>query len=133
MNYRICTAAFLFSVLMAWSGTALSQTKNDLNPDEMARLKFSVHLVTYDRTESFESALGEAYFQTMIFAFENTGALPELSLAGIPSHDLQLIEKYSSKLTAVKSNIPEWSFLLTMEAQYQKWLDSTLSKVSRFK
>ncbi len=120
----------LASLILCFS--SVNGQSSDLTQDELARLSFSVHLLTYDTVSAFESSLGEAYFQTMIHGYEN-GVKATLDLTGITPKDKRKIADYQARLEALRANIPTWNQLLKLEDAYQKYLDRSQSKQSKYK
>lgn len=116
---------------MVFASTSVNAQSSELNQDELARLSFSVHLLTYDTVSAFESSLGEAYFQTMIHAYEN-GIKPEMSLTGISGKDQAKILDYQTRLEALRTNPPTWNELVKLEDAYRKFVDRRLSRKSKY-
>jgi hypothetical protein len=133
MRYRNIFSAFVLLSIALSSHVGFSQSTNELNADQKARVGFSIHLLNYDNAYNFETSRGEACYQTLSYSVEHGAILPDLNTDGMSSNDLKAISDYKERLKALCANPPAWSALLQMEEAYQKYLDASLRKQSRYK
>ncbi|MCD6366638.1 MAG: hypothetical protein J7L46_03760, partial [Bacteroidales bacterium] len=101
--------------------------------DETARIKFSVHLITYDTTNTFESAKGEAYYKIVLNAFNEELIIPNFIASDIPSKDKVKINKFIQQLKEIKQNPLTWSELYDKETQYLIWYDKVTRRHTKYK
>ncbi len=133
MRYRNIFSAFVLLSIVLSSHIGFTQSSIELNADQKARVSFSVHLLNYDNAYSFETARGEAYFHLLAYSVEHGVVVPDLNMDGISGNDQKAISDYTERLKALCASPPEWNTLLQMEEDYQKYLDSTLRKKSKYK
>lgn len=125
---------FLFLLFLLFiSNSVISQTTKALTDDETARVKYAVHLITYDTVGGFDNAAGDAYYHMVIQSFEQYLIIPECNKANITGSDKTKIEKYIQLLNQAKQNPPTWDDLLIRETEYYKWLDKVRHKKSIYK
>jgi len=130
-NKYINSAIFLLIVFS--SNLVFAQSKEKYTDDENARIKFAVHLVTYDTIGSFDNALGEATCKLLVFSFLENQICPKIDFAKLSSNDMSVIKKYINSFDAIKNNPPTWDELLLKETQYQIWLDASQHRKSKYK
>jgi len=124
-----------FTVLLTFllfSKNGFSQS-DKLTPDQEARIKFSIHLITYDTISSFENVLGESYYKLLVYSFSDNLSIPEIERNQFTANDKKIIENAIFKLNEVKKNPPTWNELLIKEAEYLKWIDISQRKKSKYK
>jgi len=115
------------------SNNIFSQSSGTLSEDEKARIKISIHLITYDTVSTFDNAAGEAYYTLVINSFKQNLSIPQCSLSSLTSNDKITIDRYIQLLNKLKQNPPTWDDLLIGETQYQIWLDKASHKKSKYK
>ena len=120
----------LIIILFIISNSLFAQT---LTPDEISRVKFSVHLITYDTINNFESAIGEAYYNIIINSFIENLSIPQFSLSNLTIHDDMEIDKFIKQLNNVKQHPPTWEELLIKQTQYLIWLDKVTRRQTKYK
>jgi hypothetical protein len=129
------TRFFISFFLLTFLHNSFSQTSNELNrltEDEIARVKFSVHLMNYQNPPSFDNALGDALYNIVKSSFTENLSIPELTTDGITAHDQTIINGYIELLKGAAKNPLSWNQLFQLETQYLIWWDRANHKVSRY-
>ena len=124
---------FIFALLLFISVSVFSQTAGKLTEDEKTRIKFAVHLVTYDTVGSFENAEGEAYYNLVLNSFKNDLSIPQFTKLSLTSKDKTQTDRIIQLLNQLKQNPPSWDELLARETQYLIWLDKISHRQSKYK
>ena len=120
-------------LMLIFSNGIFAQSSTKFTDDETARIKFSVHLITYDTTNTFESAKGEAYYKMVLNAFNEELIIPNFIASDIPSKDKVKIDKFIQQLKEIKQNPLTWSELYDKETQYLIWYDKVTRRHSKYK
>lgn len=123
----------LLIIALAFCNSFFAQSTDKLTQDEIARVKFSIHLITYDTIGSFESAAGEAYYKLVLRSFEENLTIPQMSLTNITANDKAITESIIQRLNDSKKNPPTWDELLVKETEYLKWFDKVTRRQSKYK
>lgn len=125
---------FIFSLLMLFiSHGVFSQSSGTFTGDEIARIKFSVHLITYDTVGTFDNAAGEAYYTLVITSFKENLSIPQFTLSSLTLNDKTKTDRFIQLLNQIKQNPPTWDDLLTRQTQYLIWLDKISHRKSKYK
>ena len=124
-------SAFFIPAYFLLSYSATHAQSSERTADELARLEFSVHLLTYDTVSAFQTSLGEAYFHTMLHAFKS-GLSPDIDLTSIVEKDKEKLMDYRARLDALLADPPTWDQLVRLEDNYRKYLDKSLTKRSKY-
>ena len=124
---------YIFSAILVSFNYALAQSPGELSEDEKARVKFAIHLITYDTVGTFDNAAGEAYFNLVISSFKENLTIPEFSFSPFTEADKNKIERIIQMLEQLKKNPPSWDDLLIKQTQYLFWLDKVTRKKSKYK
>jgi hypothetical protein len=126
--------AGLLVVFLAQGAIAQSITNTKtLTYDEVARVKFSVHLIDYQTPPSFDNALGQAYYNVVKTSFSENLIIPNVDITGMTDHDREIVNQYIELLNGAMISPLTWDHLLQLEAQYMNYLDRTTHKVSIYK
>ncbi len=120
-------------LMLIFSSGFFAQSANDFTDDEIARIKFSVHLITYDTVSKFDSPQGEAYYTMVINAFKENLTFPQFNASQITVHDKTKTEKYIQLLNQTKQNPPSWEELFRRQTEYLIWRDKALRKKSKYR
>ena len=125
----------IFSSLLALfiSQGVFSQSVKTLSIDEIARVKFSLHLINYDNLPVFDNASGEAYYNIINSSFLENLIIPELTTTTLTENDRSIIDKQIQLLNASIQNPLAWDYLMELEIQYLLWVDRTQHKQSKYK
>ena len=124
----------IFSLLMlVISNGVFAQSSGTFTGDEIARIKFSVHLITYDTVGTFDNAAGEAYYTLVIASFKENLSIPQFTLSSLTLNDKAKTDKLIQQLNQVKQNLPTWNELFTRQTQYLLWLDKISHRKSKYK
>lgn len=123
---------FFLTILTAFN-YANAQSRNELNEDEKARIKFAIHLLTYDTLGAFDNAAGKSCFNLIIYSFKENLIIPEFSFSPFTENDKNKIQNIIQMLEQVKKNPPSWDDLLIRETQYLIWFDKMTHKKSEYK
>lgn len=123
---------FLFLGLVV-SNIFFAQSSDIFTQDEITRIKFSVHLITYDTIAAFDNADGEAYYNIVISSFQENLSIPQLAFSTLTSHDKAKIERIIQQLNELKQNPPSWNDLFDRQTQYLIWLDKVSRRHSKYK
>lgn len=123
---------FLVLTLIISSGV-FAQSSNTFTQDEIARINFSIHLITYDTINSFDNAAGEAYYTIVLNSFKENLSIPQLTSSTITANDKAKTEKLIQQFNQITQNPPTWNDLFTKQTQYLIWLDKALRKRSKYK
>jgi hypothetical protein len=126
---EIFFAVLLLTILLI-SDKSYSQ---NLTEDEEMRVKYSVHLVTYDTVSAFDNSLGEAYFKLLVFTFAEEQIIPEINFQLLSDNDRKILQNHVEKFNIIKANPPAWEELLLKEAEYLKWIDASQRRQSKYK
>ncbi len=119
--------------ILVISTSIYAQSSDKLTSDEIARIKFSVHLITYDTIGGFDNAAGEAYYTMTINSFEENLIIPQFSMSNITANDKAKTEKIIQQLNDLMQNPPTWDDLLTKQTQYLTWMDKVMRRKSKYK
>lgn len=126
--------SIILSLLMLiFSSSFFAQSTNKFTDDEIARIKFSVHLITYDTVSKFDNADGEAYYTMVINSFKENLTIPQFNPSQLTIHDKTKTEKYIQLLKQNKQNPPLWEELFRKQTEYLIWLDKALSRKSKYR
>jgi len=123
----------LSMLMLIISNGIFAQSSNKFTNEEIARIKFSVHLITYDTVSCFETAKGEAYYTMVINMFKNNLVVPDFFPSDITSADKNKIDVLIQQLKKVKQNPPTWESLYERQTKYLMWLDKVMRKQSKYK
>jgi hypothetical protein len=124
----------LYLVLMVLFSTSIfAQSLDSYSTDEVARMKFAVHLITYDTIGGWENAAGEAYYNIIISSFKENCSIPDISSINFTVKDKIQISVIVEQLNALKQNPPSWDELLRKETQYLIYLDRALRRNTKYK
>lgn len=115
------------------STSVFAQSKEIISSDEIARIKFAVHLVTYDTIPKWDNAVGEAYYTIIINSFNENLTIPVLTSSNITINDMAKIDEIIRQLNELKQNPPTWDELLKKQTQYLIWLDKTIRRSSKYR
>jgi hypothetical protein len=129
MKKQIISLIFIVVI----STSVFAQSKEILSSDEIARIKYAVHLVTYDTVGKFDNAVGEAYYTIVISSFSENLTIPELTSSNITINDKTIIDEIIKHLNELKQNPPTWDELLKKQTQYLIWLDKTIRRSSKYR
>ena len=121
--------AALLPALLIISNNCFSQ---NLSEDEKMRVKYSVHLVTYDTVSTFDNSQGEANFKLLLFTFSEEQFIPEIEFNLVSKNDQEIIQKHIDIFKAIKTNPPTWQELLRKESEYLKWIDASQRRKSKY-
>lgn len=129
MKIKELLFAALLPMLLLISNNSYSQ---NLTADEETRVKYSVHLVTYDTVASFDNSLGEAYFKLLLFTFTEKQYIPEIDIKLLSERDKKIIQNHIDIFNAIKTNPPTWQELVRKESDYLKWIDVSQRRRSKY-
>jgi hypothetical protein len=126
---------FFFSLflLLASNGVVFSQSSGKLTEDESARVKFNIHLITYDTIGNFDNAADEAYYNLVMSSFKENLSIPQFSKVNLTEKDKVKIEMVVKLLNQSKLNPPTWDELYTKETTFLVWRDKVTHKKSIYK
>jgi hypothetical protein len=125
---------FLTLLLMLISNVfVFSQISGTLSEDEKARIKFDVHLITYDTIGSFDNAADEAYYKMIINSFNENISIPQIATKNLTDKDKMKIEMVVKLLNNSKQNPPTWDEIYSKETAYLTWLDKVTHKKPIYK
>lgn len=110
-----------------------AQSTAELSEDEKTRIRFGIHLLTYDTVGTFDNAVGEAYYNLVIYSFKENLTIPQFSFSPFTVNDKSKIERIIQQFNQLKMNPPLWDDLLIKETQYMIWLDKVTHKKSKYK
>lgn len=119
--------------ILVLSANLFAQSTEIFTSDEIARIKFAVHLLTYDTLGKWDNAAGEAYYTIVISSFNENLSIPEITSSKITISDKSKIDDIISQLNELKQNPPSWDDLLRKQTQYLIWLDKALRRSSKYK
>jgi len=126
--------ASLLMIFFAQSSWAQSiNNTNKLTDDEVARVKFSVHLINYQNPPAFDNASGEAYYNVVNASFSQSLTIPSFTITGLTDHDKEIVNQRIELLSGSMANPLSWEHLWQLEAQYLSWVDKAIHKVSAYK
>jgi hypothetical protein len=111
----------------------LAQSSDKFTSDEIARIKFSVHLMTYDTIGGWDNAAGEAYYTLIINSFNENLIIPEFTSSNITIRDKTQINEIIQSLNELKRNPPSWNDLLEKQTEYLLYLDRVMRRRSKYK
>jgi hypothetical protein len=123
---------YLISILF-FSISAFAQSANSYTNDEIARMKFAVHLITYDTIGGWENAAGEAYYNIVISSFNENLTIPEISSSNFTVKDKSQVDEIIRQLNMLKQNPPTWDDLLKGQTKYLIYLDRALRRNTKYK
>ena len=126
---KILTTSLALSLFCSMS---IAQNRT-YSSDEVARLKASVDLITYDTIPTFENAAGEAYYGLVIKSFKENLSIPEFTFAPMTAADKAIVDHCINQLNSIKDAPPTWDDLLIRQTQYYIWLDKSQHKKSKYK
>ncbi len=121
------------SLVLFFSIFCFAQSSKVFSDDEIVRIKFSVHLFTYDTTNTFDNARGEAYYNLIISAFSENLVISDFVPSELTLNDKSVIENLMQELKALKQNPPSWESLFEKETQYLIWLDKVSRRQTKYK
>lgn len=121
------------SLVLIFNISSFAQSSNKFSNDEIARMKFSVHLITYDTISAFDNAQGEAFFQMAVDAFTNNAHIPNFIPSDLTANDRNKIDKFIQQLKEIKQNPPTWENLYERQTQYLIWVDKVTRRHSKYK
>ena len=124
---------FLLSMLLLFISNNFFAQSSKFTDDEMARIKFSVHLFTYDTANAFDNARGEAYYTMLISAFKNNLTIPSFIPSDLSFNDKTKTEKLIQYLKGIKQNPPTWQELYQKQTQYLIWKDKVTRRHTKYK
>lgn len=128
------TQIIFFSIILFFSNSIFAQSSvTTLTDDEIARIKFSVHLITYDTVSKFDNATGEAYYTMVLNSFKENLTIPQFNTSLLTVNDKAKTEKYIQLLSQSKQNPPTWEELLRKQTEYLMWRDKALHKKSKYR
>src|SRR5688572_13782702 len=83
----------LFALLMAQGAIAqsITNTNSKLTDDEVARVKFALHLINYQTPVNFDNAVGQAYYNVVNASFSANLTIPTVTVEGLTEHDRSII------------------------------------------
>jgi len=122
---------YLISILF-FSTSIFAQSQVSFTNDEIARIKFAVHLITYDTIGGWENAAGEAYYSIVISSFNENLTIPDIN-SNFTVKDKNQIDEVIRQLNMLKQSPPTWNSLLKKQTQYLIWLDRALRKKTKYK
>jgi len=120
-------------LMLIFSISSFAQSLSKFSDDEIARIKFSVHLITYDTANAFDNAKGEAYYKMIITAFSENLVIPNFVPTELTVNDKNKIEKFIQELKELKQNPFSWEILYEKETQYLIWLDKVSRRHTKYK
>ena len=120
-------------IFLVFSTIVFAQSSDTFTQDEVARLKFSVHLITYDTIGGFDNAAGEAYYTMTINSFKEDLIIPQLTLSNITANDKAKTDNIIQQLNEQKQNPPTWDDLFAKQTQYLIWKDKVMRRSSKYK
>jgi hypothetical protein len=120
-------------LLVASNVVVFSQTSGKLNEDEITRVKFNVHLITYDTVGAFDNAAGESYYLLVLNSFKENLSIPQFAKPNLTEKDKNKIEIIIQQLNKAKQNPPTWDDLFANETKYLIWKDKVTHKKSKYK
>ena len=113
--------------------SVFSQSTGKFTDDEKTRIKFAVHLVTYDTISSFDNAAGEAYYNLVLNSFKETLGFPKITTSSLTLNDKTKTDIFIQQPNQLKQNPPTWDELFKRETEYLVWLDKISRKKSKYK
>ena len=117
---------------LACCRVSIAQNKKELTLDERSRIKFAMHLLTYDTISRFTSAKGEAVYQILWANFQETQSLPKQNLSDLSEHDKVLIQEQVDRLNKLSDAPPSWSDLILQEEKFLLWKDRLTRRHSKY-
>lgn len=130
-NILFASLLMIFFAQASWAQSINST--NNLTEDEMARVKFSVHLINYQNPPVFDNASGEAYYNIVNASFEQNLTIPTFTITGLTDHDKEIVKQRIELLSGSMANPLTWEHLWQLETQYLNWVDRATHKVSVYK
>ncbi|MDD3688391.1 MAG: hypothetical protein PHE56_16725 [Bacteroidales bacterium] len=125
--------ALYFVLMILFSTSIIAQSIDSYSTDEVARMKFAVHLITYDTIGGWENAAGEAYYNIIISSFKENCSIPDITSINFTDKDKYQISVIIGQLNALKQNPPSWDELMRKETQYLIYLDRALRRNTKYK
>jgi len=123
----------LSMLMLIFSSSFFAQSSSKFTDDEIARIKFSVHLITYDTVSAFDNAMGEAYYTMLINSFSDNLIIPNFIPSELTFNDRYKIKRFIQQLKKIKQNPDSWKSLYEKQTQYLIWIDKVTRRHSKYK